>query len=149
VFKENLRAIMTDLAKMIVRDGEGATKLVEVNVSGAKTQKEARKAAEAIAGSLLTKCAVHGGDPNWGRVASSVGSSGIKLDPDRMDITLDGVAFLKKGKFTSPAAKMVRKVFKKKNVLIEVDLNRGKSGAVVYTCDISKKYVAINSYYTT
>ncbi len=148
-FQQNLEEIMLDLAKMIVRDGEGASKLVKVSVKGAKTTFEARRAARAIADSLLTKCAIHGGDPNWGRVASSVGSSGIKFDPDKMDIILDGVVFFSKARAVCPVPGKLKKVFKNKNVDIEVRLHRGDAEAVMYTCDISKKYITINSFYTT
>ena len=149
VFQQNLEEVMLDLSKMIVRDGEGASKLVQVTVKGAKTMIEARKAARAIADSLLTKCAVCGGDPNWGRVASSVGASGIKFDPDKIDIILDGVVFFKKGRAVSPTGKNIKKVFKGKDVSIEVCLHRGNAEATMYTCDISKKYITINSFYTT
>jgi glutamate N-acetyltransferase / amino-acid N-acetyltransferase len=149
VFRQNLEEVMLDLSKMIVRDGEGASKLVQVTVKGAKTMIEARKAARAIADSLLTKCAVCGGDPNWGRVASSVGASGIKFDPDKIDIILDGVVFFKKGRVVSPTGKNIKKVFKGKDVSIEVCLHRGNAEATMYTCDISKKYITINSFYTT
>ena len=149
VFQQNLEGVMLDLSKMIVRDGEGASKLVQVTVKGAKTMIEARKAARAIADSLLTKCAICGGDPNWGRVASSVGASGIKFDPDKIDIILDGVVFFKKGHVVSPKGKKSEKVFKGKDVSIEVCLHRGNAEATMYTCDISKKYITINSFYTT
>lgn len=149
VFQKNLDGVTLDLAKMIVRDGEGASKLVEITVRGAGTEAEARKAARAIADSLLTKCAVCGGDPNWGRVASSVGSSGIRFDPDNMSITLDGVVFYRKGKPVPGVKNKAGSVFKGKNVSIDVNLFRGKAKACMYTCDISKKYISINSFYTT
>jgi glutamate N-acetyltransferase/amino-acid N-acetyltransferase len=134
---------------MIVKDGEGATKFVEIKVVGAKTNNDAKQAAESIGNSLLTKCAIHGGDPNWGRVASSVGMSGISFDPDKMEIVLDGVKFFKNGKFLSPAKSKVSHVFKGKNVKIDVKLREGKGKATVYTCDLSKKYITINAFYTT
>jgi len=149
VFLEKLGEVMLDLAKMIVKDGEGASKLIDIHVKGCKTVKDAKKAAMAIAGSLLTKCAVHGGDPNWGRVASSVGASGVDFDPAKMDIILDDVVFLEKGKFLSPDERKLKTVFKGKTVNIEVNLHRGKASAKAYSCDISKKYITINSYYTT
>ncbi|MCK4851989.1 MAG: bifunctional glutamate N-acetyltransferase/amino-acid acetyltransferase ArgJ [Candidatus Omnitrophica bacterium] len=149
VFLSNLNAVTVDLAKMIVRDGEGATRFMEVTVRGARTKAEAEKGASAIANSLLVKCAVHGGDPNWGRVASSLGSSGIRLKPDSMDIILDGVTFFKEGRHTSPGKKRAQSVFKKKDVRIETRLHQGNAEASVYTCDISKKYIKINSLYTT
>jgi glutamate N-acetyltransferase/amino-acid N-acetyltransferase len=140
---------MLDLAKMIVRDGEGAQKLVEVRVKGARTVKDAARAAEAVALSLLVKCAVHGGDPNWGRVASSVGASGIKFDPELMEIKLDGVVFFRHGKAASPDAEEIKGVFKGADVKIDVNLHSGAGEAVKYTCDMTKEYVDINASYTT
>ncbi|MGD2278828.1 MAG: bifunctional glutamate N-acetyltransferase/amino-acid acetyltransferase ArgJ [Candidatus Omnitrophota bacterium] len=149
VFKKNLDAVMKELAGMIVQDGEGASKFIEVRVKGARTKEEAKKAAGSIANSILVKCAVQGGDPNWGRVASSVGASGAVFNMDKLEISLDGVAFFKKGKSVSPASGKKAKVFKKKNAKIEVNMHSGRSEATAYTCDISKKYLTLNSYYTT
>lgn len=148
-FRINLDIVTKTLAGMIVKDGEGASKFIEVRVKGAKSKSDAKKAAGAIANSLLVKCAVHGGDPNWGRVASSVGASGVAFDPGKMEIILDGIVFFKKGKGTTLRAGKATKVFKKKNVDIEVNLHSGKAERVLYTCDISKRYISINSYYTT
>lgn len=149
LFRKNLEEISTDLAKMIVRDGEGTTKLIEVRVKGMRTSKDAKKVADAIANSLLVKCAVHGGDPNWGRIASSAGASGVKFDPGKMDIVLDGVTFLKNGEFTSPDKSHCNVVFKKEDVKVLVDMHSGEAEAVAYGCDLSKKYIMINSSYTT
>jgi len=149
IFRKNLDEVTEELARMVVLDGEGATKLMEVKVKGARTSAEAKKAAKAIAGSLLVKCAVLGGDPNWGRVASSAGGSGVKFDPEKMDITLDGVAFLRNGKARGKVDRKTTSVFKGHDVKIEVDLHNGRSEARVFSCDISKKYIALNSYYTT
>jgi glutamate N-acetyltransferase/amino-acid N-acetyltransferase len=148
-FQKELDAVTKTLASMIVQDGEGASKFIQIRVKGAKTKTDAKKAADSIANSILIKCAVQGGDPNWGRVASSVGASGIKFNPDRMEIALDGVKFFKKGKYSLPSAAKKAKVFKKKNAVIEVDLHSGKAEATMHTCDISKKYITLNSYYTT
>jgi glutamate N-acetyltransferase/amino-acid N-acetyltransferase len=148
-FLENLKGVCLELAKMIVHDGEGAKKFIEVNVKGARTDSEAQKVADSVAGSLLVKCAVLGGDPNWGRIASSAGASGVDLDPGKMEIILDGVTFFRNGKVESLVNRKGTSVFKNKEVRIDVDLHSGKSGATVYTCDISKRYITLNSYYTT
>lgn len=148
-FQDNLNGVCSDLAKMVVRDGEGASKFMEVNVRGAKSYKDAKRMADAIAGSLLVKCAVLGGDPNWGRIASSAGSSGVKFNPDKIEITLDGVTFFKNGKSTAHVNRKSSAVFKKKDVRIDVNLHSGKGEATAYSCDISKKYITLNSYYTT
>lgn len=148
IFQGNLISICTELAKLVVLDGEGASKLIEIHVKGAKSKNDAKKAASAIANSLLVKCAVHGGDPNWGRIASSVGASGADFNPDRLEISLDGQTFFRNGK----ALILEREhtlVFKGKQVNITVNLHNGKEEVVEFSCDISKKYITLNSYYTT
>ncbi len=149
VFLANLKDVCLDLAKMIVHDGEGAKKFIEVNVKGARTDSDAQKVADSIAGSLLVKCAVLGGDPNWGRIASSAGASGVDFDPGKMEIILDGVTFFRNGKAEKRVNRKGTGVFKNKEVRIDVNLHSGRSGATVYTCDISKRYITLNSYYTT
>ncbi len=148
-FKKNLNSISDELAKMIVLDGEGANKFVEVKVKKAKTKADAKKIAEAVASSLLVKCAVLGGDPNWGRVASSAGASGVNFNPDKIEIILDGVVYFKNGKTLPHENRKRSSVFKGKDVKIEVSLNAGKAEASFFSCDISKKYITLNSYYTT
>ncbi|MGB2630841.1 MAG: bifunctional glutamate N-acetyltransferase/amino-acid acetyltransferase ArgJ [Candidatus Omnitrophota bacterium] len=148
-FRKNLDIVTKELAGMIVRDGEGASKFIEVHVKGARSKADAKIAAGSIANSILVKCAVQGGDPNWGRVASSVGASGAVFDPGKLEIILDGVAFFKRGRNASPGKRKKAEVFKKKDVKIEVNLHSGRSETVMYTCDISKKYITLNSYYTT
>ena len=148
-FSENLKAVMTDLSFMIVRDGEGASKFIEVRVTGARNDKEAKKAAGSIADSLLVKCAVSGSDPNWGRIASSAGASGVKFDPEKITIKLDGAVFFRKGKLSKGTRRTNTDVFKGKNVKIEMDLASGKGKAVFYSCDITTRYIDLNSFYTT
>lgn len=149
IFLKNLKAVSRELSGMIVKDGEGASKFIEVRIKGAGDDRQAKKVACAVADSLLVKCAVAGGDPNWGRVVSSAGSSGVKFDPEKMDIKMDGVFFLKRGKACSGTKRKDTPVFKGREVLIEVNLNAGKGKAVFYSCDITKKYLALNSFYTT
>lgn len=149
VFFENLKAVSGELARMIVADGEGASKVIEVTVRGARTVSEARKAAKAIAGSLLVKCAVLGGDPNWGRIASSVGASGASIDQEKLEVIMDGVTFFKNGTEAKMSGTKVRSVFKGQDVNITADLHVGRCEATALTCDISNKYIKLNSYYTT
>ena len=149
IFTKNLKAVMTDLAQMIVKDGEGASKVIEVKVKGTRTDIDAKKVAESIADSLLVKCAVSGGDPNWGRIASSAGASGVNFNPDKITIKLDGVTFLRKGNPVSGVKRKNTRVFKGKAVKIEVDFASGKGKSVFYSCDITTKYIALNSFYTT
>ena len=149
LFQKNLSEVSGDLARMIVRDGEGASKFIEVRVKGAAAVSNAKKMAGAIANSLLVKCAVLGGDPNWGRVASSAGASGVAFDPDKMEVILDGVTFYRNGKFVSAKNRKTGSVFKGKDTRIEVDLHSGEAEAVVFSCDISKRYITLNAHYTT
>ena len=149
VFQETLCDVSRELAQMIVRDGEGASKFMEVHVKGARCQADAKKMAESIANSLLVKCMVLGGDPNWGRIASSAGASGVRFDVRKMEIILDGVTFFKGGKVTRTLDRKTTSVFKKDDVNIVVNLHSGRKQAVMYSCDISKKYITLNSYYTT
>ena len=149
IFQKKLNEVAGELSSMIVTDGEGANKFIEVRVKGTKTDKDAKRVAESIADSLLVKCAVAGGDPNWGRIASSAGASGVEFNPDKMDIKLDGVVFFEHGHSRAHVNRKVTSVFKGKKVLIEVDLHQGKGKAVFFSCDISKKYITLNSYYTT
>lgn len=126
-FVKALQFVCLDVAKKIVMDGEGATKFIEVNVRGAKTQKQAKAIAMKIANSNLVKTAAYGNNPNWGRVAAAVGSLGFKINEKDMKIT-----------FSS---------FAKKNIAINVDLDLGKENATVYTSDLSLDYVKINADY--
>ena len=149
IFCDNVNAVAEELAKMIVRDGEGASKVIEVRIIGAKTKSDAKKVAESVADSLLVKCAVLGGDPNWGRIASSAGASGVKFNPDKMEVVLDGIRFFNKGKACSVNARKKALVFKGDDAHILVNLKAGKAEAVFYSCDISKKYITFNAHYTT
>ena len=149
LFQKKINEVSGELSAMIVTDGEGASKFIEVRVKGTKTNQEAKRVAASIADSLLVKCAVSGGDPNWGRIASSAGASGVEFNPDKMDISLDGVIFFQHGRSRAHINRKATSVFKGKNVLIEVDLHEGKGKAVFFSCDISKKYITLNSYYTT
>jgi len=149
-FREALGSVALELAKEIVADGEGATKLIEVKVTGAKTERSAEQVARVIANSCLVKTSVHGRDPNWGRIASSVGASmAEEVRQNKVEICLDGLCMFRYGKFTNPPAQKVSRVYKRKNVNITVNLNAGRKIARMFTCDLSKRYVEINAHYTT
>ncbi|MFH1380990.1 MAG: bifunctional glutamate N-acetyltransferase/amino-acid acetyltransferase ArgJ, partial [Candidatus Omnitrophota bacterium] len=142
LFLKALKSVMWKLAKKIVEDGEGATKFVTVTVKNAKNTVDAEKIARSIAMSSLVKTSVHGENPNWGRVASSVGASGASLvKPNKFEIYLDKVCVFKEGHFTHPSKERLHKVYKRKNVDIMVNLNIGKKHAKIWTCDLSKRYV--------
>jgi len=144
-----LTDVCRTLAVKIVADGEGATRVVEVRIEGAASEKDARLAARAIANSPLLKCAIHGGDPNWGRVVSAVGYSGAKMDPEKTRHWIGPTLVFANGtptKFNRPAC---AKYMKSDHVLLRVDLGLGRGAATVYTCDLSKEYVTINADYHT
>ena len=137
------------LAWKIVEDGEGATKFVTICASGGKTKKEARKVAERVAKSSLVKTALFGQDPNWGRIIAAMGDAGVALKQEKIEIRMGDVTLVKKGQ-PAPASKSeLMAIMKKKNIRIDLFLNRGTCQAEVYTCDLSYDYVKINAEYTT
>jgi glutamate N-acetyltransferase/amino-acid N-acetyltransferase len=135
------------MAKMIARDGEGATKLIEVNVAGAVTEEDAVKAAQAIANSNLVKTAIHGEDANWGRIISAVGYSGIEFNPDAVSISFGDVPVLKPNYEIVLDEVLAKEELAKENVTINVDLGQGSQSACFWTCDLTKDYVHINASY--
>lgn len=149
LFEEALFAVCNDLCKKIAADGEGATKRVEINVCGAASESDARCAAKAVANSNLTKCALFGNDPNWGRIACAVGYSGAAFSKEKMNINLCGVPVFKDLQPVPFDAKKVHKLLKKKVVTIDIDLGSGKFKAIAHTCDFSYDYVKINAEYHT
>jgi glutamate N-acetyltransferase/amino-acid N-acetyltransferase len=149
-FQEALTAVCTHLAKSIARDGEGATKLIEVIVEGAEDRVWARQAARTIASSPLVKAAIHGNDPNWGRIVAALGRSGARVREERLDVYLNDVCVMKQGSL-SPfnKAEMISALSNSDNVLIRLCLNLGGGQATAWGCDLSEEYVIINSAYTT
>lgn len=148
-FAAHLDEVCQNLAYQIAADGEGATKVVKVVVRGAASLADARLMARAIANSPLVKCAMHGNDPNWGRIVSAAGMCGARFDPDRATLTLQGVKVFRNGtplKFNAPA---VSKSLAKPEVLVDLACGQGKHDATVWTCDLSKDYVTINADYHT
>lgn len=145
-FLKALKGLCMSLAKMLVADGEGATKLIEINVVGAKTDEIARIVARKISSSNLIRCAIFREDPNWGRVAAALGAAGVDFDPDQTDIYLGPTKVLSDGSSLETFDNMkVKKYIQGKEVLIKVDLKNGKSSATARTCDSSNEYVTINS----
>ncbi|MEA1906583.1 MAG: bifunctional glutamate N-acetyltransferase/amino-acid acetyltransferase ArgJ [Euryarchaeota archaeon] len=144
-FQEGLDYVCTELAKMIARDGEGAEKLIEARVTGAETDEDARKAAKAIVQSPLVKTAVHGNDPNWGRVIAAVGYSGADIDPDQVSLALCGVSVMDRGRVVDGADVDMSG----EDVEITVDLGIGAGEAVAWGCDLTCGYVRINAEYTS
>jgi glutamate N-acetyltransferase/amino-acid N-acetyltransferase len=149
-FQEALNAVCTYLAKSIARDGEGATKLIEVTVQGAADQAGARQAARTITSSPLVKAAIHGNDPNWGRIVAALGRSGATVSEDKLDVYLNDVCIMKQGRPTSfSKQEMISALSTSDDVLIRLCLNSGGGQATAWGCDLSEEYVTINSAYTT
>ena len=149
-FQEALNAVCTHLAKSIARDGEGATKLIEITVQGAADQAGARQAARTITSSPLVKAAIHGNDPNWGRIVAALGRSGATVSEDKLDVYLNDVCIMKQGRPTSfSKQEMISALSNSDDVLIRLCLNLGDGQATAWGCDLSEEYVTINSAYTT
>ena len=156
-FTEALQFVCTYLAKLIAKDGEGATKFVEILVEGAKTEKDALVAAKTVANSPLVKTAIFGTDANWGRILCAVGYSGIPINPDKVDITLGGkneddkeyktLKLVKNGMGTGYDEPQAKKLLSHPEILILIDLKQGKAGSYAWTCDFSLDYVKINASY--
>ncbi len=148
-FKAALQEVCVYLAKRVVRGGEGATRLIEVRVEGAANEKDARLAARAVVSSSLVKTAIHGADPNWGRVLAAVGRSGAEIDQSKVDLYLDEINVLKAGCPVQFDVEKARQVLKREEVPVRVCLNLGGDMAVGWGCDLSADYVTINSAYAT
>ncbi len=148
-FRKGLEKVCVHLARAIARDGEGATKLIEVIVTGARAPGDARKAARTVISSSLLKAAVHGADPNWGRILAAVGRCGAVAVESSIDVKIGDIIVLKGGTPQSYDEPSVVEVFKRMEVPIEVDLNLGKASATAWGCDLSEEYVTINSEYMT
>jgi glutamate N-acetyltransferase/amino-acid N-acetyltransferase len=147
LFSAALAAVCLELAKMLAKDGEGATKLVEIKVSGAKAEIDAKKIAYTIANSPLVKTAVFGCDANWGRILAATGRAGIKIDPLKVDIYFGKLRLVKNGAPAGYSEKLAKNILSKKEVVISINLNSGKRSASYYTCDLSFDYIKINASY--
>ncbi|NLH43347.1 MAG: bifunctional glutamate N-acetyltransferase/amino-acid acetyltransferase ArgJ [Planctomycetes bacterium] len=148
-FLAALTDLCTDLVHQMALDAEGATRMFQVVVKGAASKAEATKAARAVADYPLFKCAVHGGDPNWGRIICAVGSSGVKLDPDKVSCKLDGLFVFRNGAPTDFSVKEASKIISQRQFVITVDLGAGRHSDFYYGCDLSAEYVRINADYHT
>ncbi|HEY4612655.1 MAG TPA: bifunctional glutamate N-acetyltransferase/amino-acid acetyltransferase ArgJ, partial [Bacteroidota bacterium] len=147
LFSAALEYVMIKLAKMIARDGEGATKLIEVVVKGAPTETEAAKAAGAVANSNLVKTAIHGADANWGRILAAVGYSGIDFNPDDVEISFNDLPVLKRNYEIVLEEEKAKQALSQENVVVTVNLNHGEQSARFWTCDLTKEYIHINASY--
>ena len=149
VFQQALDQVCIYLAKSIARDGEGASKLIEVTVSGAPSVAEARSAARTIVSSSLVKTAVYGNDPNWGRIIAAVGRSGVEVVESKVDLYIGDICVVNGGRPLPFDKKSVVEVLRGSEVSIDLNLNLGVASAIAWGCDLSEEYVTINSQYTT
>ena len=148
-FKKALVYVLMDLSRKLILDAEGATKLIKIYVKGAKTLKDAKKAAFSVANSTLVKTACYGQDPNWGRVVSALGASRVYLKPDKVEVSFDNILVFKHMQPQSYDVDKLGRIFKKKEIDININLHCGTKEATVLTCDLSKKYIVINAHYRT
>jgi glutamate N-acetyltransferase/amino-acid N-acetyltransferase len=144
-----LLEVSSELARMIARDGEGATKLITVRVSGAPDAEQARQAARTVASSSLVKTAVHGADPNWGRIVCALGYSGSEVAMDRLTVEVAGLTVFTRGAGVEVDLEAVRRAFQQPEIEILADLGLGDGAAEAWGCDLSADYVRINADYTT
>ena len=149
VFVQMLSEACLHLAKAIARDGEGASKLIEVRVNGAASEAEARRAARTVVSSPLVKAAIHGSDPNWGRIIAAVGRSGVEVVEAKIDLYLGNVCLVQSGHTLPADYGEVAAALRGSEVSITVNLNLGDGAATAWGCDLSEEYVTINSQYTT
>ncbi|MBL7152465.1 MAG: bifunctional glutamate N-acetyltransferase/amino-acid acetyltransferase ArgJ [Phycisphaerae bacterium] len=148
-FAKVLAELCDDLARQMAHDAEGATRIFKVVVKGAATKTDAARAARAVADYPLVKCAVHGGDPNWGRIICAAGSAGVKLNPGKLSCKLDDIAVFRNGAPRKFDTKKASKVVSQAEHTITVDLGAGKASDFCYGCDLSAEYVKINADYHT
>jgi glutamate N-acetyltransferase/amino-acid N-acetyltransferase len=148
-FKKGLDLVTTDLAKQIAADGEGATKLVEIVVQGAKTYEDCRQIAKTIANSPLVKTAMFGCDPNWGRILAAAGRAGVDFDPKAVELRLGDIPLIRGGEPVEFSEREAHDYLTGKDILVDLTVGPEKWGATVWTCDFSYDYVKINAEYHT
>ncbi len=148
-FSKELMMLCQDLARQMALDAEGATKSFKVVVKSAASKADAAKAAKAVADYNLVKCAVHGNDPNWGRIICAIGSCGVKLNESKLTCKIGNVTVFKNGRPSKFDLKKVKKIISRKEHTITIELGAGKKSDFYYGCDLSKEYVKINADYHT
>ncbi len=148
-FKRALDYVCIELAKKIARDGEGATKLIECECIGAKTQEDADKISKSIISSSLVKSAIFGEDPNWGRIVAAAGYAGADMELDKIEVYLGDLKIVNKGKSAGILKEEARKELQKENIKIKINMNLGEYSSKAWGCDLSYDYVKINAEYHT
>jgi len=148
-FLEGLKAVTTALAKGLVRDGEGATRFVEITVTGARDRAEARQVAMSVARSVLVKTAIYGQDANWGRIVCAVGYAGVPLDPNAVRVWMGDLELVRDGGPYQVDETRASEILAQREIPIRIDLAQGEATATVWTTDLSHDYVDINAHYRT
>jgi glutamate N-acetyltransferase/amino-acid N-acetyltransferase len=148
-FQNALEFVCVDLAKKIARDGEGATKFIEIQINGARTDQEARIIGLSVANSPLVKTAIYGKDPNWGRILCAVGYANAYSNPDAIDLDLCGHALTRDGQGLTLDEPAMRQALEASEIPIRIDLKSGDGTATIWTCDMTHEYVTVNAEYTT
>jgi len=146
---EAIEAVCSEMAKAIARDAEGSTKLITIQVNGARGEQEARQVGLSVANSNLVKTAMFGCDPNWGRILCAVGYSGVDLDPERVEVQLCGTSIYADGAGTAFDAAALSTAMQAEDIPIDIDLRAGSASAQIFTCDLTYDYVRLNAEYTT
>ena len=144
-----LKELCRRLARMIVSDGEGAQRLIEIEIRGARNTREAEQVARAIANSPLVKTALAGADPNWGRFICATGYSGARVDADKIEIRVGGLTLCRRGQAVRFDEAEARQRMSKREITLLVDLHQGKGSAYIWTCDLTEEYIRINALYRT
>jgi glutamate N-acetyltransferase / amino-acid N-acetyltransferase len=148
-FRAAVQEVCLSLSRQIAADGEGATRTAWIFVQGARTEAAAERMAEVVATSALVKTALHGADPNWGRIMAALGRSGVPFDPGRVDIRIGSVLVCRRGQAVDHSERAAHKALQRPSVPIIIDLRQGSGQAYYLTCDYSKEYISINADYTT
>jgi glutamate N-acetyltransferase/amino-acid N-acetyltransferase len=148
-FTAALASALEEVARLVVLDGEGASRLVEVLVTGGRNDRAAQRVARAIATSTLCRCAFAGGDPNWGRFVCAAGTAGVDLDPDRIAVTIDGVPVSRRGRPIAGALARARRRMARREFRVELALGQGRGRGRMLTSDLTVEYVHFNAAYTT
>ena len=148
-FQRELTEVLVALARAVARDGEGATRLITVTVTGAACEEDALQVARTVSGSPLVKTAVHGADANWGRIVAAAGRAGVDLDPERLTVRINGLAVMLPGFISDYSEEEATEKLNQEEVVLEVDLGDGTAEATTWTCDLTSDYIAINAHYRT
>ncbi len=146
-FTQALTLVAQSLAKQIVKDGEGASHLVEIQLEGALNDAEAKQAAFCVANSLLVKTMLYGGEPNWGRILAALGRAGVEMEEEKTSVSIGGVPLMKRGAVVTGTFDAAVAVMQQPELAMQIDLGLGEGRATIWTCDLNENYVKLNGSY--